>query len=257
VVTPVEGGDAFLGVLYDQQSTIRDFNNRLNESTYTLPRLLAWLGVCRGILEGGDIWLTILAGVLLLAFKTLAPFMIVVSIDQKLAQRVAYPFLWGTIVLTLIWPVVSYFIRGLAYMFGNVAMALGDSAPVYVWNEATLQAFRNASSQPVYTVVFACFTMTVSALCLSLSPVIAYQMSVGRIYEGVSNAASTFAGAVVGTAIELYSSISAARLNQEAAQIQANASFEAESARARGEQDSNRLSIQGRQYREVAGVKAG
>ncbi|MGH9838021.1 MAG: hypothetical protein ACREEM_04480 [Blastocatellia bacterium] len=33
VVTPVNGGESFLGVLYDQESTIRDFNNRLNDST--------------------------------------------------------------------------------------------------------------------------------------------------------------------------------------------------------------------------------
>jgi hypothetical protein len=247
----------FLGVLYDRQGTARDFNNNLKDSAWSLPRLYAWLGACRGILEGGDLWLMILSGVLLIAVKIFAPITVALAIDQKLASRISYPFLWGVIVLTLIWPVVSYFIRGLAYMFGNVAMALGDSAPVYVWNDATMQAFRNASSQPVYTVAFACFTMTVSALCLWLSPVIAYQISVGRIYEGVSNAASTFAGAVVGTAIELYSSISAARLNQEAAQIQANAGYESESARVRGEQESTRLSIQGRQYREVAGVKAG
>lgn len=255
VVTPVDGGDAFLGVLYDQQSTIRDFNNRLNESTYTLPRLFAWLGACRGILEGGDIWLTILAGVLLLAFKILAPFMIVVSIDQKLAQRVSYPFLWGTIVMTLVWPSVSYFIRGLAYLFGNVAMAMGDSAPVYVWNEATMQAFRGAQSQPVYTVLFACFTMTVTALCLWVSPVIAYQISMGRVYEGVSNAASTWAGAVIGTVMEWYNSNIGAKLNQQAAQMQATAGYEADTTRAGSELQAANWATRARQATGISQVK--
>ena len=78
-----------------------------------------------------------------MAVKIFAPIGVALAIDQKFASRISSPFLWGAIVLTLIWPTVSYFIRGLAYMFGNVAMALGDSTPVYVWNEATLQAFRN------------------------------------------------------------------------------------------------------------------
>jgi hypothetical protein len=257
VVTPVSGSDAFLGVLYDQESTIRDFNNRLNDSTYMLPKLFAWLGACRGILEGGDIWLSILAGVLLLAFKILAPFMIVISIDQKLAQRVSYPFLWGVIVLTLVWPAVSYFIRGLAYLFGNIAMAMGDSAPVYAWNEVTLQAFRSAQSQPVYTVLFACFTMTVAALCLWVSPVIAYQISMGRVYEGVSNAASSWAGAVVGTVAEWYSANAAAKLNREAATIQANAGFEADTTRAGGERQAADIATRARQESAIGHIKGG
>lgn len=93
VVTPVDGDDSLLGVLYDQESTVRDFNNRLSDSAWLLPKLFAWLGVCRGILEGGDLWLVILAGILLLAFKVVAPFAVVVAIDQKLAQRLSYPFL--------------------------------------------------------------------------------------------------------------------------------------------------------------------
>jgi hypothetical protein len=244
-VKPVNSTETFMGVLFDQESTVRDLNNKLQNSTFSLPTLYAWLGACRGILEGGELWLMILAGVLLMVSKLFAPIAVALAIDQKLANRISYPFLWGIIVLTLIWPTVSYFIRGLAYMFGNVAMALGDSAPVYVWNEATMQAFRNVGSQPLYTVLFACFTMTVTALCLWLSPVIAYQISTGRIYEGVSNAASTFAGAVVGTAVEMYSSVSAAKLNQEAAQVQADAGFESASKIAGGDRNAADLSAAG------------
>ncbi|HZN12092.1 MAG TPA: hypothetical protein VFC61_10455, partial [Blastocatellia bacterium] len=257
IVTPVEGGDAFLGVLYDQESTIRDFNNRLTDSTWLLPRLFAWLGVCRGILEGGDLWLVVLAGVLLLAFKVVAPFAVVLSIDQRLAQRVSYPFLWGAVVLALVWPALSYFIRGLAYLCGNVAMALGDSSPVYVWNEATMQAFRSAGSQPVYAVLFSCFTMTVAALCLWVSPVVAYQLSTGRVYEGVSNAASSWAGAVVGAVAEWYGANSAAKLGREAAQVQATAGYEAETTRAGGELRAADLAARARQVTATGQVRGG
>ena len=234
-VPSMDGTQLFLGVLDDQSATVRDFNNNLKDSTWTLPRLYAWLGACRTIIELSNAWLTILGGVLLMAFKILAPFMMAMAIDRQLAQRATYPFVWGAIVLTLIWPAVSYFIRGLAYMFGNVAMALGDTDPVYVWNEATLQAFRQGDSDPVYTVIFSCFTMTIAAMCLFASPVIAYQISMGRVYEGVSAAASQFAGSIIGMAIELYSSTAAALVNRQAGQIQASAAAEAETTRARGD----------------------
>ena len=255
-VKPIDSAEQFLGVIFDQQGTVRDFNNHLKDSTWLMPKLFAWLGACRGILEFGDLWLMTLSGVVLLGIKVFAPIAVALAIDQRLAQRISYQFLWGTIVLTIIWPTVSYFIRGLAYMFGNVAMSLGDSAPVYVWNEATFQAFRSVQSQPVYTVLFACFTMTIAALCLWLSPVIAYQLSTGRIYEGISNAASTFAGAMIGTAIELYSSISAAKYSQEAAQMQANAGYESDTKRAGGERRAADLATGATRELSVSQVKA-
>jgi hypothetical protein len=52
--------------------------------------------------------------------------MIAAAIDRNLAQRISYPYLWGVVVLTLIWPIVSLIIKFLAYAAGNIAMAVGD-----------------------------------------------------------------------------------------------------------------------------------
>ena len=254
-VPAVSGDGMFLGVVYDQQSTARDFNNNLKDTTWLLPRLYAWLGVCRGILEFADFVLMIIAAVTIMAAKIFAPFAVVLAVDRDMAKRISYPFLYGVVVLTIVWPTVSYFIRGVAYMFGNVAMALGDSAPAYVWNEATLQAFRDASAQPVYTVAFACFTMTISAIALFFSPVIAYQISMGRLYEGISNAVSTAAGMVSGFALEAATSIRGSLLNQDAARIQAQAGFEGETKRAAGERQAADLSVKGRQFAAEANIE--
>jgi predicted PurR-regulated permease PerM len=43
--------------------------------------------------------------------------MIALAIDRNLADKISYPFLWGTIVLTLIWPVVAQLIRAFANSF--------------------------------------------------------------------------------------------------------------------------------------------
>jgi hypothetical protein len=243
-ITPVEGGYSFTGVIRDQSSTLRDFNSDLKDSTQTMPKLFAWLGACRTILEFGDFWVAILGGVLLLVFKILAPFMIAFAVDREFARKFTLPCLYGLVILTLIWPAVSYFIRGLAYLFGNVAMAMGDADPVYAWNDATLQSFRSAQSQPLYTVLFACFTMTITAICLWASPVIASYIAAGRVYEGVSSALSSAAGTVVGAAMEWYTSNASAKLGQEASTTQANAAFDSEITRAGGElQYGDRLAL--------------
>jgi hypothetical protein len=254
-VKPVSGDGMFLGVVYDQQSTARDLNNNLKDTTWLLPRLYAWLGVCRGLLEFADFVLMILAGVTIMAAKIFAPFAVVLAVDRDMAKRISYPFFYGVVVLTIVWPTVSYFIRGIAYMFGNVAMALGDSAPAYVWNEATMQAFRDASAQPVYTVAFACFTMAISAIALFFSPVIAYQISTGRLYEGITNAVSTAAGMVSGFVMEAATSIRASLLSQDAARIQAQAGFDSETTRAGGERQAADLAVKGRQIASESGVE--
>jgi len=133
----------FVGVLYDTEGTLKDLDKKLSDSSYTLPTLFNLLNAARTILEAGDFWLLLLGAVLVLVFKVAAPLMMAVAIDQKLAHKVTYPFVWGAGVLTLIWPAVSYFIRALAYLFGNLAMALGDSEPLYNWDSATMYAIKS------------------------------------------------------------------------------------------------------------------
>ena len=160
----------FVGVLYDSEGTIKDLDKKLNDSSYTLPTLFNWLNASRTILEAGDFWLLLLGGVLVLVFKAAAPLMMAVAIDQKLAHKVSYPFVWGAGVLTLIWPAVSYFIRALAYLFGNVAMALGDSEPLYNWDYATMYAIKSNFASPVHTVAIAAFMMTIAGAAYGSRP---------------------------------------------------------------------------------------
>src|SRR6266498_2535018 len=237
--TPTTG--TFVGVLYDSQGTIRDIDQKLNDSSYTLPTLFNWLNASRTILEAGDFWLLLLGSGLILIFKAAAPLMMAVAIDQKLAQKVSYPFVWGAVVLTLIWPAVSYFIRALAYLFGNVAMALGDSEPLYVWDYASLYAIKSNFASPVHTVAIAAFMMTIAGGCLWISPYLAYRFSMGQIYEGVSGAMSQFAAMIIGTGVEAYSTTAAAGINQLAQNTQAQGTYDAQTTEARANRESGML----------------
>ncbi len=234
-------GGTFVGVLYDSEGTIKDLDKKLNDSSYTLPTLFNLLNASRTILEAGDFWLLVLGSVLVLIFKAAAPLMMAVAIDQKLAHKVSYPFAWGAGVLTLIWPAVSYFIRALAYLFGNMAMALGDSEPLYNWDYATMYAIKSNFASPVYVVAIAAFMMAIAGGCLWISPYLAYRFSMGQVYEGVSAAMSQFAAMIIGTGVEAYSATAAASINQLAQNTQAQGSYDAQTTEARANRESGML----------------
>jgi hypothetical protein len=234
-------GGTFVGVLYDSEGTIKDLDKKLNDSSYTLPTLFNLLNASRTILEAGDFWLLILGSVLVLIFKAAAPLMMAVAIDQKLAHKVSYPFAWGAGVLTLIWPAVSYFIRALAYLFGNMAMALGDSEPLYNWDYATMYAIKSNFASPVYVVAIAAFMMAIAGGCLWISPYLAYRFSMGQLYEGVSSAMSQFAAMIIGTGVEAYGATAAASINQLAQNTQAQGSYDAQITEARANREAGML----------------
>ena len=236
-----DAAGTFLGVLYDSEGTIKDLDKKLNDSSYTLPTLFNLLNASRTILEAGDFWLLVLGAVLVLIFKAAAPLMMAVAIDQKLAHKVSYPFAWGAGVLTLIWPAVSYFIRALAYLFGNMAMALGDSEPLYNWDYAAMYAIKSNFASPVYVVAIATLMMTIAGGCLWISPYLAYRFSMGQVYEGVSSAMSQFAAMVIGTGVEAYSATAAASINQLAQNTQAQGSYDAQTTEARASHQSGML----------------
>jgi len=231
----------FVGVLYDSEGTIKDLDKKLSDSSYTLPTLFNLLNAARTILEAGDFWLLLLGAVLVLIFKVAAPLMMAVAIDQKLAHKVTYPFAWGAGVLTLIWPGVSYFIRALAYLFGNMAMALGDLEPLYNWDNATMYAIKSNFASPVYVVAIATFMMIIAGGCLWISPYLAYRFSMGQVYEGVSAAMSQFAAMIIGTGVEAYSATAAASINQLAQNTQAQGTYDAQSTEARANREAGML----------------
>lgn len=240
-VRPNVDGNMFLGVVYDSQTSVRDITSKMNDSSWTLPTLFSWLNVSRGIIETGGFWLIGLGGFLLIVAKIVAPFMVVLALDQKLAHKVTYPYLWGVLVLTLVLPAVTYGISAIAYLIGNVAMGLPDTEPLYVWDYATLTAIRSPLAQPAYTVGFAAFWMTIVGASLWVAPYIAYRISMGQMYEGVSSTMSAWAGAIIGTGLEAYSASAAAAVNNQAANTQIQGSFDATRAEATATRDAGKV----------------
>lgn len=219
--------------------------------------MMTWLNYERALLEFGDLILVILGAALTLGMKLAMPFMLAGIVDKHIASKTTYPFFYGLIALTLVWPSVSKIIRIVAYMWGNVAMAVGDSSPLYIWNYATMKAITNPLAQPQYTVALAAFAMALGALCLYGTPFISLYFLSGRIYESVATVVSSWMGAMVGTGIEKYSAEAAASINRQAETTQYNAGYQADVTRSGGQMEAGNMRAQGQRASQMASIQAG
>ena len=256
-ITPVQlGSESVLGILVDTDSTIQDFERKADVSQWNISTMMTWLNFERALIEFGDLILVILGAALTLALKLAMPFMIACIVDRHIASKTTYPFFYGVVALTLIWPSVSKIIRIIAYMWGNVAMAVGDSSPLYIWNYATMRAITDPLAQPQYTIALAAFAMGLGALCLYGTPFISLYFLSGRIYESVATVVSSWMGAMVGTGIEKYSAEAAASINRQAEALQYNAGYQADVSRSGGQLEAGNMRAQGQRTAQLASIQA-
>lgn len=250
------GTESVLGVLVDSETTIKDFDKKADVSQWNISTMMTWLNFERALIEFGDLILVILGAALTLGMKLAMPFMLAGIVDKHLASKTTYPFFYGLVALTLVWPSVSKIIRIVAYMWGNVAMAVGDGSPLYIWNYDTMRAITDPLAQPQYTVALAAFAMGLGALCLYGTPFISLYFLSGRIYESVGTVVSSWMGAMVGTGIEKYSAEAAAAVNRQAETTQYNAGYQADVTRADGQQEAGNLRAQGQRASQMAAIQS-
>src|SRR3984893_7037886 len=250
------GSESVLGIIVDSESTIQNFEQKADVSQWNISTMMTWLNFERALIEFGDLILVILGAALTLGLKLAMPFMLACIVDKQIASKTTYPFFYGLIALTLLWPSVSKIIRIVAYMWGNVAMAVGDSSPLYVWNYDTMRAITDPLAQPQYTIALAAFGMGLGALCLYGTPFISLYFLSGRIYESVATVASNWMGAMIGTGIEKYSADAGAAVNRQAETTQYNAGYQADVTRSGGQLEAGNMRAQGQRIGQLASIQA-
>lgn len=256
-VEPVPlGSESVLGIIVDSESNLQNFDQKADVSQWNIATMMTWLNFERALLEFGDLILVILGAALTLGMKLAMPFMLAGIVDKQIASKTTYPFFYGLVALTLVWPSVSKIIRIVAYMWGNVAMAVGDSSPLYIWNYQTMRSITDPLAQPQYTIALAAFAMGLGALCLYGTPFISLYFLSGRIYESVATVVSSWMGAMVGTGIEKYSAEAAASINRQAETTQYGAGYQADVTRAGGQQEAGNLRAQGQRTAQLASIQA-
>ncbi len=251
------GSESVLGIIVDSDSTIQNFDQKADVSQWSISTMMTWLNFERALIEFGDLILVILGAALTLGLKLAMPFMLAGIVDKHIASKTTYPFFYGLIALTLVWPSVSKIIRIVAYMWGNVAMAVGDSSPLYIWNYQTMRSITDPLAQPQYTIALAAFAMGLGALCLYGTPFISLYFLSGRIYESVATVVSSWMGAMVGTGIEKYSAEAAASVNRQAETTQYNAGYQADVTRSGGQLEAGNMRASGQRASQMASIQAG
>lgn len=256
-IEPVQlNSESVLGIIVDSESTLKDFDRKADVSQWNISTMMTWLNFERALIEFGDLILVILGAALLLGMKLAMPFMIAGIVDKHLASKTTYPFFYGVVALTLVWPCVSKIIRIIAYMWGNVAMAIGDGSPLYIWDHQTMRAIGDPLAQPQYTIALAAFGMALGALCLYGTPFISMYFLSGRIYESVATVVSSWTGAMIGTGIEKYSAEAAASINRQAENTQYHAGYQADVTRSSGQMEAGNMRAQGQRTAQLASIQS-
>jgi len=258
-IEPGESG--WVGILTDHESGDGQINgltaieSATDLTSWSMPKLFFGLNLARGILQSGEIFLLILGGFVMIGLRLAVPFIVAVAVDKKLSERIAYPFLWGTIVFTLIFPVVRDTLVFAAYTVGSFGLSLYDGTAPYVIDERTAQIIKNNAYDPTLIIILTLVIMVINGLMLWLSPYLAYRAASGQFFEAVSSTASGWMAAIVGSAIEFTGLKAGASLQRQAENTQTQGGYQAELTRAKGSLDAANLGANARQISGHASIE--
>ncbi len=225
---------------------------------WNMDTLFFLLNIARGILQAGEIFLLLLGGFIMVGLRLAAPFMVAVGIDKKLAEKITYPFVWGTIVFTLVFPVVRDVLTYIAYTVGSFGLMLFKGEPIYNIDDTTASIVKSAAYyDPKMIIVISLVTMTISGLMLWLSPYLAYRIATGQVFEAVSSTASGWMAAIVGSTVEYVGLKTGASLQRQAENTQTQAGWTAEMTRAKGTLEVSNLGAQARKVSGLAQIQGG
>lgn len=255
------GEFGWVGVLTDQESGdgqingLKAIESATDLTSWPMPKLFFGLNAARGILQAGEIFLLILSGFVMIGLRLAAPFIVAIAIDKKLSERIAYPFLWGTVVFTLIFPVVRDTLIFIAYTVGSFGLSLYDGTAPYTIDERTAQIIKNNSYDPTLIIILTLVIMLINGLILWLSPYLSYRIATGQIFEAVSSTASGWMAAIVGSAIEFAGLKAGASLQRQAENTQTQHGYQAETTRAKAALDASNLGANSRQISGHANIE--
>ena len=251
----------WLAILSSRESSINDPKGAIEDirkqmdGGLSMDTMFYLLNISRGILQFGEIFLLLLGGFIMVALRLAAPFIIAVGTDKKLAERITYPFVWGTVVFTLVFPVVRDVITYIGYTVGAFGLMLYKGEAIYAIDERTAEIVKQGSYNPTFVIAITLVTMTISGLCLWLSPYIAYRIASGQVFEAVSSTASGWMAAIVGSAVEFAGLKAGASLQRQAENTQTQAGWQAEVTRAQGSFEASNLGAQARKISGLAQIQ--
>lgn len=197
--------------------------------------------------------------------ELMAAIAIAVGMDKGgLASRITKNWAWGFVAIALVMPSVSQILSIFAYTFGALALQIGDNyASMYYWDPNTLAVVRGQgpqqalSGEPWQMIAAGSIGMFLSACLMFSSIVIAYQITLGRVYETVSAGVGGWMSTAAASVIGLYSATTSASLGRQAEQMTLQGAHAAEGANFRAEHRAADKTVQGGAVASRASAEAG
>ena len=258
----IEPGEyGWVGVLTNNESGngnvngLKAMEGATDLTSWSMPKLFFGLNLARGILQAGEIFLLVLSGFIMIGLRLAVPFMVAVAVDKKLAERISYPFIWGTVVFTMIFPIVRDVLIFIAYTVASFGLALYDGAAPYTIDERTAQIIKSNNFDPTIIIIVTLCIMLINGLMLWLSPYLAYRIATGQLFEAVSSTASGWMAAIIGSAIEFQGLKTGASLQRQAENTGTQGAYSAEMTRAKGSLDASNIGANARQIAAHASIE--
>lgn len=255
------GETGWVGILTDHESGdgkingLKAIDRATDMTSWSMPKLLFGLNLARGILQAGEVFLLVLSGFIMIGLRLAAPFMVAVALDKKLAERISYPFIWGTIVFTMVFPIVRDCLTFIAYTVGSFGLSLYDGAAPYAVDERTAQILKNNAFDPTLVIIITLCIMLINGLMLWASPYLAYRIATGQLFEAVSSTASGWMAAIIGSAVEFTGLKTGAALQRQAENTQTQGGYQAEMTRAKGSLEAGNIGANARQISGHANIE--
>ena len=243
-----------LSVLYSKGDDLAAVNEFFNPSTWSMSTLFQWLNFGRGLVEFADLFLLVAQGILVVAIRLSAPFMIAVAIEREWAKRMSHNFAWMTVVVLFVMPVVSQVARIFAYLAANLAMDARSAAPYYAWDATTLKIIQQGD--PTNMIIISIGIMFLSGLAMIGSLMISYMFANGKIVEAVSGQVTGWFGAGTAMGISAYSTAAGQAVSKQAENLQTTAATNAEGVTARSQLTAGNMEARTRMGAETMRSRA-
>jgi hypothetical protein len=187
---PGSEGFAILAALYTGKATENSAEmNTAKSREWQMGMSFEFLNIGRAAIVGIDFFLLMLQGFLVITLRLAAPFMVAVAVDRALANKISLNFLWGTIVVTLIFPVFTQIARYCAYYAGNIGLGINPTTPYFTFDPTTGAIVANG--EPVYIIIVAGILMIFGCFIMLFSLGASYKLMQGAIVEAISSTVSS------------------------------------------------------------------
>jgi hypothetical protein len=198
---------------------IKQFFTRLNPKTWTPGELFSLVTACRGVMEVGLISTKILILFLIPALRITAPIFACLAVNKNLSSSISMNFVKGTLVATLVLPVVVTVLEITAYMIGNMAFGAfagldHEQYLVHTWDPNQMKIIQHGD--PTWVALVGSILMAIAGLCIIISPFISFRMVSGSVFEGVTSAVSGWTGAGISSLVATVSAAAGAAIGRQA-----------------------------------------